>query len=362
MIISRTPYRVSFFGGGTDYPGWYLKHGGAVLSTTIDKYCYIMARYLPPFFAHRYSIRYSRIEELNELDEIEHPSVRETLRFLELTRGVEVNHSGDLPARSGMGSSSSFTVGLLNALLALQGRMISTKQLALGALRIEQELIQETVGSQDQVAAAYGGLNHISFLQSGDFSVRPITIPTRRRQALEDHLMLFYTGIIRTASNVASSYVDNIDAKRRQLRLMQTLVNEAIDTLSGSGVITHFGELLHEAWMAKRSLSAKVSNPEVDRMYESAREAGAIGGKLTGAGGGGFLLLFAPPDRHEQIRERLDGLIHVPFGFDSSGSRIVVADSESEYLAEESWRSGQTGLSFHELASCAPAPAVTGPN
>ena len=357
MIISRTPYRISFFGGGTDYPGWYLKHGGAVLSTSIDKYCYLMCRYLPPFFDHRYAVRYSRIETCNAIEEIEHPSVRETLRHLGITRGVEINHDGDLPARSGMGSSSTFTVGLLNALLALQGRMHPTKELALDALHIEQNLIHETVGSQDQVAAAYGGLNHISFLTSGDFSVRPVTILPSRKQQLESHLMLFYTGIMRTASNVAASYVERIDDKRRQLRLMQTLVDEAISVLCSDEPIQRFGELLHEAWLAKRSLSPLVSNPEVDGLYERARAAGAVGGKITGAGGGGFLLLFAPPERQPEILSELDSLIHVPFRFESSGSRIVVADSEQDYSHAESRRRGQSAPVFRELSSVASQPA-----
>jgi D-glycero-alpha-D-manno-heptose-7-phosphate kinase len=361
MIISRTPYRISLFGGGTDYPGWYLKHGGAVLSTTIDKYCYIMSRYLPPFFDHRYAVRYSRIETVNSIDEIEHPSVRETLRFLGITRGVEINHDGDLPARSGMGSSSSFTVGLLNALLALQGRMQPTKQLALDALHIEQNLIRETVGSQDQVAAAYGGLNHISFLESGDFSVRPITILPSRKQLLEDHLMLFYTGIMRTASNVAASYVTRLDDKRRQLRLMQTLVDEAISVLCSDEPIQRVGELLHEAWLAKRSLSPLVSGAEVDEMYQAALDAGAVGGKITGAGGGGFLLLFAPPEAKPKLLERLDKLIHVPFRFDSSGSQIVVADTEPDYTSAERRRRSQPNAVFRELAAALDAPA-TPPN
>lgn len=292
MIISRTPYRISFFGGGTDYPAWYKKHGGSVLAATINKYCYLTCRYLPPFFEHRIRLVYSKIENCQTIDEIAHPSVREVLRFLGFSRGLEVHHDGDLPARSGMGSSSSFTVGLVNALHALLGHMPSKHQLAMESIEIEQARLRETVGSQDQVSAAYGGLNHITFLPIGDISVRPITIPFCRISELNAHLMLFYTGIKRTASNIADSYVSEIEARRRQLRIMKDLVEESLAILSDGQDITAFGELMHEAWQAKRSLSSKVSNTQVDDIYSLAMSSGAIGGKLTGAGGGGFLLLL----------------------------------------------------------------------
>jgi len=338
MIITRTPFRISFFGGGTDYPGWYREHGGAVISTTIDKYCYIMVRPLPPFFEHRFAVRYSRIETCNTVDEIEHPSVRATYRYLNIARGLELNHDGDLPARSGLGSSSTFTVGLLNALHALQGRMPTKKQLARDALHVEQELIGETVGSQDQVAAAYGGFNHITFMQSGDFSVRPVTILPERVAELNGRLMLFYTGIRRVASEVAASFVPRIDEKNRQLRLMQTLVDEGIEVLSSGQEIDRFGKLLHEAWTAKRSLSAAISSSTIDQIYDAARGAGAIGGKLIGAGGGGFLLLFVPPERQIAVRERLADLVHVPFPFEASGSQVIFSDAEPDYASEETSR------------------------
>ena len=298
MIISRTPFRISFFGGGTDYPDWYHKHGGGVLGATIDKYCYLTCRYLPPFFEHRIRIVYSKIENCQAIDEIAHPAVREVLRYLGFERGIEIHHDGDLPARSGMGSSSSFIVGLLNALYALKGQMPTKHQLALESIHIEQERLKETVGSQDQVLAAYGGFNHVSFLPHGDISVRPITIPIERLRELNAHLMLFYTGIKRTASNVAATYVSDIDNKRRQLRLMKDLLEESISILTSGENISMFGELLHEGWQTKRSLSPQVSNSSVDEIYNQALSAGAIGGKLTGAGGGGFLLLFAPPQTH----------------------------------------------------------------
>jgi D-glycero-alpha-D-manno-heptose-7-phosphate kinase len=354
MIISRTPFRLSFFGGGTDYPAWYRKHGGAVLAATIDKYCYITARFLPPFFEHRYCIIYSKMEYCQAVDEINHPAVREVIRFLKVDRGLEIHHDGDLPARSGMGSSSAFTVGLLHALHGLTGRMANKQQLALEGVHLEQEILKETVGSQDQVLAAHGGLNHVSFLENGEIAVRPVTIAADRIRELNAHLMLFYTGIKRTASTIAETFVNDLDRRRRQLRIMKDLVDEGLAVLNSRQDLTPFGELLHEAWQAKRSLSASVSNTDVDDLYNAAIGAGAVGGKLTGAGGGGFLLLFVPPDRQEQVRARLDGLIHVPFRFEFSGSQILFADAEQEYPREEEARARQAPRAFRELAS----PAV----
>jgi D-glycero-alpha-D-manno-heptose-7-phosphate kinase len=351
MIISRTPFRLSFFGGGTDYPAWYRKHGGAVLAATIDKYCYITARYLPPFFEHRYCIIYSKMEYCQAVDEINHPAVREVIKFLKIGRGLEIHHDGDLPARSGMGSSSAFTVGLLHALHALTGRMASKQQLALESVHLEQEILKETVGSQDQVLAAYGGLNHVNFLANGEIVVRPVTIAAERMRELNAHLMLFYTGIKRTASTIAETYVNDIDRSRRQLRIMKDLVDESLAVLNSRSDLTPFGELLHEAWQAKRSLSASVSNGEVDDLYQSAIAAGAVGGKLAGAGGGGFLLLFVPPDRQDHVRARLDKLIHVPFKFEFSGSQILFADNEQEYAQEDEARARQPIRQFRELAA-----------
>jgi D-glycero-alpha-D-manno-heptose-7-phosphate kinase len=331
MIISRTPFRISFFGGGTDYPAWYRNHGGAVLATTIDKYCYLTCRYLPPFFEHRFRVVYSVIENCQTIDEIAHPAVREVLRYLKIDRGVEIHHDGDLPARSGIGSSSSFTVGLLHALYALKGQFIDKHRLAKESIHIEQELLKETVGSQDQVLCAYGGFNHITFLPNGEISVRPVTIAPERIRELSSHLMLFYTGIKRTASDIAESYVNDIDARRRHLRILKDVVDESIAILNSGQDITAFGTLLHEAWQAKRSLSSWVSNSLVDELYDRAISAGAIGGKLTGAGGGGFLLLFAPPERQSAIREKLSHFIHVPFQFEFSGSQIIFCNLEKDY-------------------------------
>jgi D-glycero-alpha-D-manno-heptose-7-phosphate kinase len=336
MIICRTPYRISFFGGGTDYPSWYRAHGGSVLATTIDKYCYLTCRHLPPFFEHRIRVVYRRIETCRDVADVSHPVVREALRFLKIDGDVELHHDGDLPARSGMGTSSSFTVGLLHALHALRGEMVSRTQLAREALYIEQEALQETVGSQDQVMAAHGGLRHVKFHPNGEIAIDPLILPPARVRELESHLMLFYTGIARTAADVARSYAIDLEARRRQLRIMKELVDESIDILCSGGQIGGFGELMHEGWQAKRSLSAQVSNEEVDALYQRAREAGALGGKLTGAGGGGFLLLFVEPDRRAVVREALGDRLHVPFRFETEGSQVIFYEPQA--LAEDDRR------------------------
>jgi D-glycero-alpha-D-manno-heptose-7-phosphate kinase len=354
MIISRTPYRISFFGGGTDYPSWFRKHGGSVLATTIDKYCYITCRYLPPFFEHSIRVVYSKIESCHHADEIQHPAVRESLRFMNLDRGVEIHHDGDLPARSGMGSSSAFTVGLLHALYALKGAMPSKQQLARESIHIEQEMIRETVGSQDQALAAHGGFKHIIFQPNGDISVQPVVLPRERIAELNGSLMLFYTGIKRTAANVADSYVNDMEAKRRQLRIMKDLVEESISILNSDRDISEFGELMNEAWLTKKSLSAAVSNPMVDGLYERAIAAGALGGKLTGAGGGGFLLLFVPPQAQSAVRDALSELILVPFLFESSGSQIIYFEHEEDFSGVEIDRKRTRIGGFVELDEVVP--------
>jgi D-glycero-alpha-D-manno-heptose-7-phosphate kinase len=349
MIIARTPFRISFLGGGTDYPGWYRRHGGAVLGTTIDKYGYITCRHLPPFHEHRISIVYSKIECCNNIEEIQHPAAREVLRFLKVERGVEIHHDADLPARSGMGSSSSFTVGLLHAIHALQGRIVGRQQLALESIHLEQEILKEAVGSQDQVHAAYGGLNHVQFHPNGEISVRPLTISPQRVSELNAHLMLFYTGIKRTAATVAETFINGIEERKRQLRIMKDLVDEGVAILNSQHDLRGFGELLHEAWQAKRSLSSTVSNDDVNSLYARARSAGAIGGKLTGAGGGGFLLLFVEPERHGEVRRELSELIHVPIKLDFSGSQIIYYEPEQDYSASEQLRARQDVKPFREL-------------
>jgi len=349
MIISRTPFRISFFGGGTDYPKWYRENGGEVLATTIDKYCYITCRYLPPFFEHRYRMVYSQIENCQTIQEIQHPAIREVLKYLEINRGLEVHHDGDLPARSGMGSSSSFAVGLLHAIHGLQGRIKTKRQLADEGIFVEQELLKETVGSQDQILAAHGGLNHVVFPREGDVSVRPVTLPAGRSQELNDHLMLFYTAIQRTSSDIASSYVEDLDAKGVQLRAMSDMVDEGLSILSHGRNLMDFGELLDDAWKAKTQMGGLVTNPYIDEIYVAAKKAGAVGGKLLGAGGGGFMLLFAPPSKHAEIKERLSSLIHVPFKFETSGSQIIFHDHEEDFSGTEQTRDTQRIQSFREL-------------
>lgn len=326
MIISRTPFRISFFGGGTDYPAWYEKNGGAVLATTVDKYCYISCRYLPPFFAHKSRVAYSKIEDVHSNEEIEHSSIRETLKFLNIQEGVEIHHDGDLPARTGLGSSSSFTVGLLHALYALQCKMPKKMQLAKEAIYIERDLIQESVGSQDQVSAAFGGFNKLTFSCRDDICVEPIIVNRDRLHLLENHLMLFFTGISRNASEIASLQIQNTLKRREELLEMRQLVDEALSLLISERDITEFGRLLHDGWQLKRSLTERISNPKIDAIYEAARAAGAIGGKLLGAGGGGFMLIFAQPENHIKIRERLKKLLHVPFRFETGGSQIIFYD------------------------------------
>ena len=271
-----------------------------------------------------------------------------------LDRGLEIHHDGDLPARSGMGSSSSFTVGLLHALYALQGIMPDKRRLALESIHIEQEMIKETVGSQDQVSAAYGGLNHIVFKPKGEIEVCPLILSQERRRELSSHLLLFYTGIKRTASNIAKTYVDDIESKEEQLKLIGRKVDEAIAILTGSQCICKFGELLHEAWEIKKSLSNQVTNDVVDEIYGRARKAGAIGGKVTGAGGGGFLLIFAPPSANYRIRRALQELLYVPFKFEFSGSQIIFYDPNHEdYLAIEEQQNRSTLKPFREIACIA---------
>lgn len=325
MIISRTPFRVSFFGGGTDYPAWYLEHGGLVLATTIDKYAYITCRYLPPFFDHRYRIVYSRIEIVKEISDIEHPAAQAVLRYLDCKKGVEVHYDGDLPARSGVGSSSAFTVGLLNAVMALCGKHVSKEELAVKSTYIEQEMIRESVGSQDQVSAAFGGFNRIEFKTNGMFDVTPIILPKSRLDELESHLLLFFTGSLRTASEIAKSKIDNLKNHARELTSMYQMVDEAIKILQkDNAFFEDFGRLLHQSWQCKRSLSPLVSNSKIDEIYEEARRAGAGGGKLLGAGGGGFLLLFVKPELQEKVRETMRHFLNVPFRFENSGSKIIL--------------------------------------
>src|SRR4030042_4206748 len=328
MIISKTPYRMSFFGGGTEYPVWYRENGGAVLATTIDKYCYITCRYLPPFFEHKHRIVYSQTELTQDIDEIRHPSVRETLRFMKITEGMEIHHDGDLPARTGLGSSSSFTVGLLHALYALKGVMPSKMQLAKEAIQIEQDMINENVGCQDQVLAAFGGFVRIEFNREHAITVRPIAMGRERLESVQKHLMLFFTGSSRTASEIAGEQIKQTPNKKRELSEMCRMVDEAISILTGENDLLEFGELLHESWQLKRSLTDRISTPAIDCIYDTAIRAGATGGKLAGAGGGGFLLFFVKPELQPKVRESLGKLLRVPFHFEHLGSQIIFYEPE----------------------------------
>lgn len=325
MIISRTPFRISFFGGGTDYPAWYEDNGGAVLATTIDKYCYISCRYLPPFFEHKHRIVYSRVENVKDVSEIEHPAVRAALEFKGVKEGVEIHHDGDLPARTGLGSSSSFTVGLLHTLFALKGMMPSKQVLATEAIHVERDILKENVGSQDQVLAAYGGFNKISFNPDHTFQVSPVILSPERLQQLQDHLMFCFTGFTRHASEIAKEQIENTNKKKAELLAMHQMVEEALSILCDrERDILEFGKLLHESWKLKRSLTDAISTPYIDEIYNTARSAGAVGGKLLGAGGGGFMIFFARPEDQPKIQEKLKGLLLVPFKFETSGSQIIV--------------------------------------
>jgi D-glycero-alpha-D-manno-heptose-7-phosphate kinase len=314
---------MSFFGGGTDHIPWFSQHGGAVLSTTFDKYCYITCRELPPFFEHKYRIAYSKVENAKEVDSIEHPAVRAVLKEMGLAKGLEIHADADLPARSGLGSSSSFVVGMLHSLSALKGNRVSKIWLAKEAIRIEQEVLKEHVGSQDQVAAAFGGFNVIHFQQDGSFRVEPLVIPAQRKQSLNDHLMLFFTGFSRFSSEVTKAQVANISKKAESLHRMRAMVDEGVSILCEDQDLRGFGELLHSGWMHKRSMSDEVSNTSIDALYDTARAAGAIGGKLLGAGGGGFMLMFVEPQNQSAVRQALSGLVYVPFQFETAGSQVV---------------------------------------
>ena len=332
MIISRTPLRISFFGGGTDYPTFYKEYGGAVLSTSINKYSYVICRRLPPFFDYKYRIRYTQREETKTISEIRHPSVRECLNFIKLDYGVEVQHNADLPAMSGLGSSSAFTVGLLNVLYALKGELISKKRLALDAIHVEQDIIRENVGSQDQTAAAFGGFNKIEFGGRRKIMVYPLTIDPDKISFLQSHLMLFFTGFPRNASDIAGEQIKNTPSKIKELKKMMAMVEEAVKVLNGpQDRYADFGKLLHEAWFVKRGLTERITNPQIDEIYEEALSAGALGGKLLGAGGGGFMLLFAKPENRQKVRERLNKLLYVPFMFHDLGSQIVYYAPEDNY-------------------------------
>ena len=325
MIITKTPFRISFFGGGTDHPAWFKNHGGKVLATTFDKYCYITARVLPPFFKHSHRIVYSQIESVSDINLIKHPSVREVLKYVNINKGLEIHHDGDLPARSGLGSSSSFTVGILNALNAMSGTYNSPNQLATSAIHIEQNLINECVGSQDQISAAYGGFNEIEFNRDSSFIVEPLVASKERLDDLNNHLMLFFTGVSRFSSEVLASQLSNLSNCHTQMNELRGMVDEGAAILRNSNnSLDDFGKLLDKSWKNKRSLSKLITNSTIDEMYSSALKAGAIGGKILGAGGGGFVLFYVKPENQINVAKTLKNLTLVPFKFENSGSKIVL--------------------------------------
>lgn len=334
MIITRTPFRISFFGGGTDYPVHYKKHGGAVLSTSIDKYCYVSARYLAPLWEYNYRIRYTGREETKHIHEIDHPSVRACLDEMGFhNHRVEIQHSSDLPATAGLGASASFTAGLLHALHALQKKSISKSELSKEAIRIDQDVIKEHVGSQDHVAVAHGGFNRIDFLSTGDIKVTPAAVDPRTLGELEKRLLLVYSGQTRVASHIAKEQIENSHTKEKELSLMRDMVDEG-EKILGSGVsrLDDFGRLLHESWQIKRALTSKITNGGLDSIYDAAISAGALGGKVLGAGGGGFMLFYAPPERHADIEKSLKGAPVIPFRFETEGSTVIYERDSNEYL------------------------------
>jgi len=332
MIITRTPLRISFFGGGTDYPIWYREFGGSVLSTAIDKCCYITCRRLPPFFEYHSRVSYSRIENVSDNRAINHPSVRGCLEYLGMDEGVEIHHVADLPARTGLGTSSAFTVGLLLGLYALRDQMRHKQALAADAIHVEQNVIKEAVGSQDQISAAYGGFNRINFNTDGSFEVKPVIASPDRLAALQQHCALYFTGFSRTASEIAQEQIRMTPHRKRELDMMFQMVSEAEAIVTDpKRSLDEFGDLLHESWQVKRGLTQSITNTHLDEIYEAGRSAGALGGKLLGAGGGGFMLFFVPPERRQALRMRLKNLLCVPFGISNRGSHVVVCEPEEVY-------------------------------
>lgn len=325
MIITKTPVRTSFLGGGTDYPEYFREHGGQTLGAAINKYSYIIVNEMADLFDYNIRVSYSRLELVKQAVELQHPSVRACLQFLNIDRHVEIHYIGDLPARTGLGSSSSFTVGLLHALHALKGEMVSRERLAEEAVYIEQQLIQERVGVQDQYTCAHGGLVNLKFSKDGHIKVRPVPLPEKRMTDFQNHLMLFYTGISRLAHEVLNEQIERTKqgAITKDLSRLSALVDEGLNILSSEEPVTAFGEILHQAWETKRTLSQKISSEEIDGYYERARRAGAIGGKLLGAGGGGFLLFVVTENKRADVANALGELKEVSFAFDHIGTSLL---------------------------------------
>ncbi len=326
MIITKTPFRISFFGGGTDYPEYFEKHGGAVLATAIDHSAFIsVSRFYSQLFDYNLRVAYRQVECVREVDEIQHPGFRECLRYCGVMRDVEVNYSAELPSFSGMGTSSTFVVGLLHALHAFQGRCVRPLELAYQAIALEREVMKESVGCQDQTLAAVGGFNVLEFRTTRDIVVHRVPLSAQAREWFEEHLVLFYTGRRRRASDVAARLIERIPQNSRTLLRMRQMVDEAYDCLTGSGDLERFGALLEESWKLKQTLDDGVADEGIVELYRRGREAGAFGGKLLGAGGGGFLLFLVPPERRRQVQASLEPLKEIRVRIGAPGSHIIHA-------------------------------------
>lgn len=321
MIITRTPFRMSFFGGGTDFSGFYNEHGGAVISTTFDKYCYVNVRHLPRFFEYSTQLVYSRMEFVNNTEEIEHPAIREAMKYLDMDE-LRITYDADLPARSGLGTSSSFAVGLLNAFYSLKGKYVDKKKLADDAIYLERVLCKESGGIQDQIAASFGGLNRINFSPDG-YVVEPVIISPDRKKQLNENLLLFFTGFSRFSSDIQKGTESAIKDKTKELLEMYSLVDDAHEILTSKCDLNEFGRLLNYTWELKRGIANKISTSAIDELYDKAMKAGALGGKLLGAGGGGFLLFYVEREKQDKVIQALDNLLHVPFEFENSGTKVI---------------------------------------
>ncbi len=324
MIISKTPYRISFFGGGSDYPEWYKKFGGEVISTSINKYVYISVRNLPKFFKHKYRILYSLDEQVKNIERIKHKPVREILKYYKFRGGLEVHYDGDMPARSGVGSSSAFVVGFLNAIMTLNNVNLQKSELAKKSIFLETKILKEVVGSQDQVACAHGGFNNIKFLKNGNYKINKIKLNFEKKKQLENNLFLVYSKIQRTAEIIAKSFVNNLsNNKKTEIKNINDILIEAKKDLN-SNSISRFGYLLNESWKVKRSLSKKVTNSKIDQLYDQAINSGADGGKLLGAGGGGFFVFYVKKNNQKKFLSKMKNTLILPFNFEESGSEIIV--------------------------------------
>lgn len=333
MIITKTPFRMSFFGGGTDMESFFREHGGAVLSTTFDKYCYVNVRHLPRFFEFSTELSYSQIERVSDVEDIRHPAIRNAMKMLDMHE-IRLTYEADLPARSGLGTSSSFAVGMLSAFYALKGKYVDKKRLADEAIYLERVLCQETGGWQDQIAASYGGFNRINFSADG-YEVLPVIISPERKKQLNDNLMLFFTGFTRFSAEVQKLNGERTPDRVARLKEMSALVNDAEMVLTNKHAdLDNFGRLLDHTWRLKRQTGSAISTDSIDMLYENAMKAGALGGKLLGAGGGGFFVFYVPQESQESVKQAMKGLLHVPFAFENGGTRVVHYTPESYFPKE----------------------------